>query len=367
VTSTDGGGVVPPAPRWEGPEEPEPGPASLPGPPGRSGSPHRLGPLRRGVRELGLALITLGVIVLLFVAYQLYGTNITEHHNQSSLAKQFQAAIASKPNNTPAANRQPAAPPATAGTLGCASSGQASAAPLAPPGEGRVVDHLVIPKLGVSKYIVEGTNENDLRLGPGHYTGTVLPGQTGNAAIAGHRTTYGAPFFELNRMAPGDAICLTDLDNRTWVYRVSAPPEVVSPSDVAVLNPTPFAQLTLTTCNPRFSATTRLVVFSRLVGRAIPPAPPGNPSQPVSAASPSAPAASTLAGGDNLGRGTSRAWPPTILYGLLFVALWAGVRIWINRTRRWHRLAAYVIGIGICLVPLWFVFENAILLLPQSI
>ncbi|MBV9660076.1 MAG: hypothetical protein JO337_02850, partial [Acidimicrobiales bacterium] len=54
-------------------------------------------------------------------------------------------------------------------------------------------------------------------------------------------------------------------------------------------------------------------------------------------------------------------------YGAVVIALWIGVRLWINRTRRWHRLAAYVIGIGICLVPLWFCFENAVLLLPQSI
>jgi sortase A len=301
------------------------------------------------VREVGLGLITLGIIILLFVAYQLFGTNVTEHHNQSKLAEQFQAATGPEPT-TVAKN-----------TSGCSVSGAAKSSPLPHLAEGEVTDHLQIPKINLSKYVVEGTSENDLRLGPGHYPGTALPGQTGNAAIAGHRTTYGAPFFELNRMAPGDPICLTDVDNRTWVYQVSAPPQVVSPTDVAVLDPTSYAQLTLTTCNPRFEATSRLVVFARLVGQALLPALPPSPAVA------STPAAPTLAGIDNLGAGNSKAWQPTILFGLLVLVLWVGVRIWINRSRRWHRLAAYVIGIGVCLIPLWFVFENAIRLLPQSI
>lgn len=344
------GEVVPPAPRGEGSDGEPPAPTGSP--------PHRMGPLRRAIREFGLALITLGVVVLLFVAYQLWGTNVTEHHNQSRLAKQFQAAIApelGKPHTT--ASKKSKNP------YGCTVAGTAASSPLPTPTGGQVTDHLQIPAIGVSKYTVEGVNEHDLRLGPGHYPGTALPGQIGNAAIAGHRTTYGAPFFELNRMAPGDAICITDLDNRTWVYTVSGPPEVVSPNDVAVLDPTPFAQLTLTTCNPRFEATTRLVVFARLVGQALPPA----VAATATGGGVAQKAPGTLAGVDNLGRGSSNAWFPTIMYGLLVVALWVGVRMWINRTRRWHRLAAYVLGIGICLVPLWFVFENAILLLPQSI
>jgi hypothetical protein len=70
---------------------------------------------------------------------------------------------------------------------------------------------------------------------------------------------------------------------------------------------------------------------------------------------------------ENLGKGQSGAWLPSLLYGLLVVGLWAGTRVTINRTRRWWRLGAYVVGIGVCLIPLWFCFENVILLLPQSI
>lgn len=311
-----------------------------------------LGPLRRTVRETGLALITLGVVVLLFVGYQLVGTNITEAHDQASLARQFDAAIAAHSTSTTVPAPHPRTTQATAAP---------EILPSVPPGG--AIDHLVIPKIKLDKFVVEGTSEDSLRRGPGHYTGTPLPGQMGNAAIAGHRTTYGAPFFELNEMAAGDPIYITDLDNHTWVYKVSQPPQVVSPDDVAVLDPTPFAQLTLTTCNPRFSATSRLVVFARLVGRAM----------PVTAPAPAQPVVKTIAGSDtpapapNLGHGRSSAWLPAIGYGVLVILLWAGTRIWINRTRRWHRLAAYVGGIAVCLVPLWFCFENAVLLLPQSI
>jgi hypothetical protein len=69
----------------------------------------------------------------------------------------------------------------------------------------------------------------------------------------------------------------------------------------------------------------------------------------------------------NLGQGNRGAWPAAVLYGAIAVLLWIGVRLLINRTRRWARLGAYVGGIGVCLIPLWFCFENIILLLPQNI
>ena len=341
-----------------------------------------MGPVRRGVREVGLGLITLGVIVLLFVAYQLLGTNITEAHNQSRLARQFaqatrtQATRAQATTTTTPAGSDPAtiANPAGSNPAGSSPAGtnqagtnQAGAETLPSVPPGGAVDHLVIPAIGVDKFVVEGTGEEDLRRGPGHYTGTAFPGQIGNAAIAGHRTTYGAPFYRLNELAVDDPIYITDLAGHTWTYKVSQAPVVVSPDDVAVLDPTKFAQLTLTTCNPRFSATSRLVVFARLVGRAVPITVKAAPGPRPSPATGAAAAAPTLAAADNLGHGDSGAWPPAIAYGLAVVALWVGTRLWINRTRRWHRLAAYVVGIGVCLVPLWFCFENAVLLLPQSI
>ncbi len=317
------------------------------GPP-QSGGGHRLGPVRRGIRELGLTLITAGFVILLFVVYQLFGTGLAEAHSQASLKKQFNTAVAKSTSSTSGDNP-------TVGGSANPGAGQPSN-PSAP--SGGAVDHLVIPKIGLNKFVVQGVAENDLMKGPGHYPQTVMPGQDGNAAIAGHRTTYGAPFFDLNEMSIGDPIYITDLAGRTWIYKVSQRPEVVSPNDVAVLDPTPFAELTLTSCNPRFEATSRLVIVARLTGRA--------PLPVVHTPSP-APAAAAVPVVSSLGSGDSKAWPAALGYGLIVVLLWISVRICINRTRRWTRLAAYVGGIGICLVPLWFCFENAIRLLPQSI
>ncbi len=313
-----------------------------------------LGAVRRTVREVGLALITAGVVVLLFVGYQLFGTNITESHNQHALARQFSSEVGHPPAATGGADTP---------TVGSQQSQPAQQSLPSVPAGG-AVDHLVIPRIGLDKYVVEGTNEQDLRRGPGHYTGTAYPGQLGNAAIAGHRTTYGAPFFRLGEMAPGDPIYITDLTGHTWVYKVSARPEVVSPDDVAVLDPTPFAQLTLTTCNPKFSASSRLIVFARLVGAAQPAV---KATQPAPVTPRPAPVAAPVISAGALGHGESGAWTPTLLYGGLTLVLWVATRVWVHRTRRWHRAAALVIGVAICLVPLWFCFENAVLLLPQSI
>jgi len=328
-----------------------------------------LGPWRRALRETGLALITLGVIVLLFVAYQLWGTGIAEARSQSGLQKQFKAAVITNQAKTPATTLpgRPA-PPTTA-----------SPVPSVPPGG--ALDHLVIPAIGVDKYVVEGVGEGDLRKGPGHYPGTVLPGEKGNAAIAGHRTTYGAPFYRVNELTVGDPIYVTDLAGRTFVYKVSQPPVVVSPSDASVLDPTPFAQLTLTTCNPRFSASTRMVIFARLTSRVAQapskggeagPAPTSPPGPTTTLGGTDDPAVGTTPGqtlalGANLGTGDSGAWPAAVGYGMLLVVMWVGVRIWINRSRRGGRLVAFTLGTALCLIPLWFFFENIVLLLPQSI
>ena len=116
--------------------------------------------------------------------------------------------------------------------------------------------------IGVNQVVVEGTNTPDLRKGPGHYTGTPLPGQGGNAAIAGHRTTYGHPFYNLDSVKVGDPIVLTTLQG-IFVYDTTKS-FVVSPSDTTVIDNVFANHLTLTTCNPRFSASTRLIVQAKL-------------------------------------------------------------------------------------------------------
>jgi len=238
-----------------------------------------------GLREVGLALLTAGLVVLLFVAYELVGTNLTEEHSQARLARNFNAAVASVPlpagpSATTTTTLAPA-PKVTATRPGRKTTAHlpsrtahrpsrtaqdpttlTGALPVTPPGG--ALDHLVIPAIAVDRYVVQGVAEADLQEGPGHYAGTPLPGQAGNVAIAGHRTTFGAPFFRLNEVHSGDLVYLTDTLGTTWVYSVVRQ-FVVAPSDVAVLDATRAPELTLTTCNPRFEATSRLVVRAVLL------------------------------------------------------------------------------------------------------
>ena len=125
--------------------------------------------------------------------------------------------------------------------------------------EGNALTRIVIPAIKVDTVVVEGTGATALRAGAGHYPNTPLPGEEGNVAIAGHRTTYGKPFANLDHLGPGDQIVLEIPIGRT-VYRVSRPPFVVSNTDFSVISQTPGHTLTLTTCHPKGSARQRLVV-----------------------------------------------------------------------------------------------------------
>jgi sortase A len=282
---------------------------------------------------LGFALITAGAVVLLFVGYQLWGTGLSERASQSKLKKQGLAPI-SVPPPSPAAS----APDATASTP-----------------TGQAIAHLVIPKIGVDKYVVDGVSTSQLRQGPGHYPGTPSPGQPGNAGIAGHRTTYGAPFYRLNELQPGDAIVVTTRAGE-FHYAV-ADSKVVKPTDVSVLDPTPDNRLTLTTCTPRFSASSRLIVVSHMVS---PPSPPA--AVPVT----TPPPGGALGRPIDLGSGDGGAWPPVALYGALTLGLWVLVRVEAARARRQGWLIV-VGGAAVCLLPLWFVFENVVRLLPPNL
>ncbi len=127
------------------------------------------------------------------------------------------------------------------------------------PAVGQPIGIIAIPKLGVDDVVVQGYGESQLQGGPGHYPSTSLPGQAGNAAIAGHRTTFAAPFYNLNQLDPGDPIFVLTSQG-LFRYDV-ARSEIVSPTDSAVLDASTTPELTLTTCNPRYSASQRLVVI----------------------------------------------------------------------------------------------------------
>ncbi|HEX2161453.1 MAG TPA: class E sortase [Thermoleophilaceae bacterium] len=126
---------------------------------------------------------------------------------------------------------------------------------------GDAVAKLEIPAIGVSEYVVEGTDTGDLRKGPGHYPETPLPGERGTSAIAGHRTTYGAPFRRLDDLDPGDRI-VVELPRERHTYRVERL-RIVDDSDRSVLRRVGHDRLVLTACHPLYSAEQRIVVFAR--------------------------------------------------------------------------------------------------------
>ncbi len=133
------------------------------------------------------------------------------------------------------------------------------------PLRGDAIGKIVIPSIGVSEYLVEGTDADNLRKGPGHYPDTPLPGQKGTSAIAGHRTTYGAPFRKLNELERNDRIIL-EMPYGTFVYRVDKT-QVVDDSALWVTRPVGHPQLVLTACHPLYSAAQRIVAFARLTER----------------------------------------------------------------------------------------------------
>jgi sortase A len=142
---------------------------------------------------------------------------------------------------------------------------------------GDPLTRIVVPSLDVDALVVEGTAPAALRAGAGHYPNTPLPGEPGNVAIAGHRTTYGKPFNRFNRLAAGDTVRL-ETPVGTHTYEVTEPPEgvatpcagdaacwITGPNAWGVVDDTDRSMLTLTTCHPKGSARQRLIVRAELV------------------------------------------------------------------------------------------------------
>jgi sortase A len=129
--------------------------------------------------------------------------------------------------------------------------------------DGDALAELRIPRIGLRAVVVRGTAPADLRQGPGVLDGTPLPGEHGTTAIAGHRTTYGAPFRHLDALRPGDAIAVR-LPYGTFRYAVEGT-RIVEPGDLSVLRHVRHDRLVLSACHPLFSAARRIVVLARLV------------------------------------------------------------------------------------------------------
>jgi sortase A len=217
------------------------------------------------LRITGKFLISVGVGVLLFVAWVLWGTGIYTSQQQDQLREEFEQqpkieAIEKK---------------------GAGKNGPTFRAPPDnyQPAMGDAVFPLTIPKIGVQDVVVQGVDVEELKKGPGHYPDCrdefekplctdaeeVWPGEEGRVILSGHRTTYGAPFSKLDELEPGDEI----ITNPPWgevVYKVTKV-EIVEPNATNIAIPQPGegkAEIVLTTCHPEFSASQRLVVFGEM-------------------------------------------------------------------------------------------------------
>jgi len=139
---------------------------------------------------------------------------------------------------------------------------------------GNAIGEIEIPAIDVNKTIVEGTDTSSLQKGPGHYTrsdneatqrlgdGSAFPGQGETVGIAGHRTTYGAPFNRINELDPGDEITL-DMPYATFTYEVQKV-EIVEPNEIDVVRNVGYERLVLSACHPLYSAAQRIITFAKL-------------------------------------------------------------------------------------------------------
>lgn len=231
-------------------------------PPRRRGAGH-LGRLL--ISGLGQLLVTVGVVCALFLVYELWVTNWVNSGAQADLSRQLHQRWTARPDPVPQ--------------------------PITEPPVGQPFAFLHIPRLGADydRAIVEGTDQTELAQGPGHYLRTAMPGQLGNFAVAGHRVGKGSPFLDLDQLRPNDPV-VVETANAWYVYRVLGDPatgayspdsngvggqEVVHPTNLSVIAPVPDgrmnvaptrAYLTLTTCNPKYSAKTRLIIHAVLDG-----------------------------------------------------------------------------------------------------
>lgn len=205
----------------------------------------------RALRWTGNVFIVLGATLLFFVVYEVYGTSMISRNHQSALAESFDPVI------------EPPSPPPTVESPSPSPSPSLSTLPLNPGGP-EPIARIRIPRIGVNQIVVEGVTLDDLSWGPGHYRLTPQPGEPGSVGIAGHRTGWGSPFINLDKLERGHRIHL-DTPEATYVYEVTGS-RVVDPGQSRVLLGDPRSRathkLTLTTCTPKYTSLRRLIVWA---------------------------------------------------------------------------------------------------------
>jgi len=337
--------------------------------------------INRLLGGLGRTLIFSGIVLLLFVAYQLWGTGLDEEGHQEDLTISLGHSLGIDRADTEDAD---AAAVDAEITEKLAAIDPATAPPAQVPKEGEPEGKIEIPKIGLkSKTFVEGVAKADLRKGPGHYPGTPLPGNPGNAAIAGHRTTYGAPFNRIDELVPGDQIITYTLQGK-FVYEVVESPQerrsgaengnwgrgwyAVKPNDVSVLAPTDQNMLTLTACHPKYSAKLRIIVQAKLVAEpaeapttTTPTSSSGDTEDAQTVTPPATPSADDLISGD------PGELTPALLFGGIVVALWLGSMgvAALLRRREMRAWPIYLVTVAATVAPLWFCFVHMDRFLPS--
>jgi sortase A len=203
--------------------------------------------LRKAMGATGEVLLTIGLIALLFAAYEVWGKSAMIDAAQNGLERQIQHDWGD---------------PGQSSVVG--SDNQPITAQ-----EGQVIARLYIPRLGKHWVVVQGVRSRDIRYAPGHYPHSAMPGQVGNFAVAGHRTP--AIWWNLDQLSPGDSV-IVETSSTYYVYRVSST-EIVSPQAIQVVAPVPDhpgqkptqRMFTFTTCNPKWDNYQRLVVHGLLI------------------------------------------------------------------------------------------------------
>ncbi len=244
---------------------------------------------RRARRPLGARLlwggaelvVTLGAVVLLLVAHQLWWTNREARAGARDEVAELERGWAS-PEASSEDPAEPSGEPSAGGQRAPSAEPGASSRKLtagaSTPRRDAAYAVIRIPKIGVTAPVAQGVSKaNVLNKGyVGHYVHTAQPGKKGNFALAGHRNTHGEPFRRLDRLRPGDTVRI-DTDEARYTYAVDRMLPQTSPSDGTVIDPVPYSSahpayhyaepdsyLTLTTCTPEFTSTYRLVVWGRL-------------------------------------------------------------------------------------------------------
>ena len=217
--------------------------------------------MRRSIQIFAWTLIWRGVFIFGYLGWQLFGTDVINAAVQAEAHEELEQTFEEPQDGLP--DVEEIDPLLYLGEDQVETPDSVEFYPEEAPETGAAVAFIRIDKIGVDEVIFEGVDRQTLKSGPGHMEGSPLPGQPGNAVLSGHRTTYGRPFFDFDLLEVGDQIEVESAIG-IHIYEIRET-RIVQPTDVWVTDDRAGAWLTLTTCEPKFSARLRLVVWAEMV------------------------------------------------------------------------------------------------------